>query len=279
MPLLQAPALACDSHVHIYDPAMPVAAAGASPGPAWASVAAYRDLQERLRTERVIVVQPNAYGTNNACTEAAVAELGRARARGVAIVGPEVTEDELARLTAARFCGARIHMLGGGFLSWDEIEPLAAKVTGAGWHLQLQMDGRHLHEREAMLTRLPGNVVIDHVGKFLEPVEVDHPGFVTLLRLLDTGRVYLKLAGPYEVSRTGPPLYRDVGALAKAAIRHAPERIVWASNWPHVSVTDLPDDAGLLNLLLDWAPDEATRRLILVDTPARLYGFDGPVGS
>ena len=125
-----------------------------------------------------------------------------------------------------------------------------------------------------MLKRLPGTLVIDHVGKFLEPVSVDHPGFASLLRLLDTGRAYLKLAGAYEVSKAGPPLYGDVGALAAVAIRHAPERMVWASNWPHVSVTDLPDDAALLDLLLDWAPDEATRRLILVDNPGRLYGFD-----
>lgn len=273
-PVLKAPARACDSHIHVYDPAMPVAVPGAPPGPAWASVAAYRAIQARLGTERVIVVQPNAYGTNNACTEAAIANLGIAQARGVAIVDPGVSQDEMKRLTEAGFCGVRVHMLGGGFLSWDDLEPLAAKAAAARWHVQLQMDGRLLHEREAMLKRLPGTLVIDHIGKFLEPVSVDHPGFVTLLRLLDTGRIYLKLAGAYEVSKAGPPLYGDVGALANAAIRHAPERMVWASNWPHVSVTELPDDAGLLDLLLDWAPDEATRRLILVDNPGRLYGFD-----
>ena len=109
--------------------------------------------------------------------------------------------------------------------------------------------------------------------KFLEPVPVDHPGFQALLRLLDGGRTWLKLAAAYEVSKAGPPLYADVGALAKAALRAAPERMIWASNWPHVSARELPDDALLLDLLLDWAPGEATRRRVLVDNPQVLYGF------
>lgn len=115
--------------------------------------------------------------------------------------------------------------------------------------------------------------MIDHVGKFLEPVPLDHDAFRSLLRLIDTGRVFLKLSAPYEVSKAGPPTYEDVGRLAKACVAAAPERMLWASNWPHPSVPEKPDDAVLLDLLLDWAPDEATRRQILVDTPAKLYGF------
>ena len=107
----------------------------------------------------------------------------------------------------------------------------------------------------------------------LEPVPVEHPGFQAILRLLDGGKTWFKLAAAYEVSHAGPPLYADVGALAKEAVKAAPERMIWASNWPHVSMRDLPDDAALLDLLLDWAPDEAVRQLILVDNPAQLYGF------
>jgi D-galactarolactone isomerase len=116
-------------------------------------------------------------------------------------------------------------------------------------------------------------VVIDHVGKYLEPVAVDDPAFRCLLDLVETGRVYVKLSAPYETSKIGAPLYDDVGALAKALVRAAPERMVWATNWPHLALRDRPDDAGLLDLLLDWAGNEATRRQILVDNPARLYGF------
>jgi len=113
-------------------------------------------------------------------------------------------------------------------------------VAAFGWHIQLQMDGRDPPAREALLRRLPGMLVIDHVGKFLRPVTPDHPGFLTLLRLLDAGRTWLKLGAAYEVSLAGPPLFEDVGALAKAAVIAAPERMVWCSNWPHVSVTQPP---------------------------------------
>jgi D-galactarolactone isomerase len=115
--------------------------------------------------------------------------------------------------------------------------------------------------------------VIDHTGKFLEPVSPDHPAFAALLRLLDTGRCWVKVSGPYETSRTGPPAYADVSRLARALIAHAPERVIWASNWPHPSARSLPDDADLLDLLLDWAPGADTQRRILRDNPAELYGF------
>ena len=103
---------------------------------------------------------------------------------------------------------------------------------------------------------------------------VDSEPFGSLLRLVDTGRCWVKLSAPYETSRTGPPAYDDVARLAKALVARAPERMLWASNWPHPSAKGaVPDDGALLDLLLDWAPDDATRRRILVDNPAELYGY------
>jgi D-galactarolactone isomerase len=271
-PRLVAPANACDCHIHIYDPAKPLAPTAAGPGPAWADVAAYRAVQRRLGTTRAIVVQATAYGTDNSAAEAAITELGQADTRGVAVVGPDTAPSELQRLTDAGFRGARFQMLPGGALPWEALEPVAARIAPFGWHIQLQMDGRLLADREAQLKRLPCPLIIDHVGKFLEPVPVEHPGFRALLRLLDGG-CWLKLAAAYEVSKTGGPRYDDVGALAKAAVKARPDRMIWASNWPHVSVKDLPDDGALLDLLLDWAPEEAVRRRILVENPAKLYGF------
>jgi len=144
-----------------------------------------------------------------------------------------------------------------------------------GWHANLQLDGRELPKYEAQIKRLPGKFVIDHVGKFLEPVAPDHESFKTLLRLVDTGRCWVKLSAPYEVSKTGAPKYEDVGRLAKALVKHAPERMLWASNWPHPGAPKdaMPDDADLLDVLLDWAPDDSTRRKILTENPAELYGF------
>lgn len=268
-----APADACDCHIHIYDPAMPLAPTAASAGPAWADADAYSLVQRRLGLTRAIVVQPTAYGTDNRCTVAAIAALGRNSTRGIAVIQPDIADAELLALDAAGICGVRFQMLPGGALPWEALAPVAARIAPLGWHIQLQMDGRLLADREAMLARLPVPLVIDHVGKFLEPVPVAHPGFQAILRLLDGGRTWFKLAAAYEVSKAGPPLYADVGALAKAAVKAAPDRMIWASNWPHVSVQELPDDAALLDLLLDWAPDAMVRQRILVDNPTALYRF------
>jgi D-galactarolactone isomerase len=274
-PRLQAPAGACDCHMHFYDTAerYPVAPTAAFLPPP-ARVAAYRALQERLGLARVVVVQPSAYGADNRCTMDAVAELGDA-ARAVVVVDPGVSDAELERLTQAGARGIRFHMLRGGVLSWDILEEMAARVHPFGWHVQLQCNGRELPERAPMLERLPGDLVIDHVGRFMDPVPLDHPAFNCLLGLLEAGRTWVKLSAPYESSRAGPPAYEDVTALAQALVRAAPERMLWATNWPHPGHADprVRDEALLLDLLLEWAPEETTRRQILVDNPAGLYGF------
>jgi D-galactarolactone isomerase len=220
----------------------------------------------------VVIVQPSAYGTDNRCTVEATAACGK-NGRCVVVVDSKVTDGDLERLTRAGARGIRYFMLPGGILSWDSLEPMAARVHEFGWHVQLQLDGRLLPERQQQLMRLPCDLVIDHVGKFLEPVPVSHPAFLSLLRLLETGRCWVKLSAPYETSKTGPPHYSDVGELAKTLVRVAPDRMVWASNWPHPSVKDKPDDVSLLDLLLEWSPDETVRRHILTDNPAKLYGF------
>jgi D-galactarolactone isomerase len=274
-PRLQAPPGATDTHMHFYDTAerYPVAPTAAFLPPP-ARVADYRKVQDRLGLERVVVVQPSAYGADNRCTMDAVAELGAA-ARAVVVVDQSARETELERLTAAGARGIRFHMLKGGVLPWDVLEEMAARVHPFGWHVQLQCNGRELPEREAMLKRLPGALVIDHVGRFMDPVPLDHGAFDCLLRLLDSGRTWVKLSAPYESSRSGPPAYEDVTALAQALVRAAPERMLWASNWPHPGHDDpqVRDDAHLLDLLIEWAPEESTRRRILVDNPAALYGF------
>ena len=278
-PKAKAPAGTCDCHIHVYGPTDKYPEAPTSPFPVPdAPVSAYRRMMETLGVERVVVVQPSAYGKDNSCTLDAIAELGPI-ARGVAVVDTQTTDQELDRLTAAGIRGVRFHMLPGGVLPWDILEEMAARVEAFGWHVQLQLDARNLPERENMLRRLPGTLVIDHTGKFLEPVPVEHPGFQTLLRLVETGRVWIKLSAPYETSKVGAPSYADVGTLAKALIAAAPERMLWASNWPHPSAqANPPDDVVLMAALLDWMGDEATRHRILVDNPAALYGFSETTG-
>jgi D-galactarolactone isomerase len=275
LPKLKAPPGTCDTHLHVFGPrdVYPVVPT-AVVQPPFAPVEAYRKVMERLGIARAVIVQPTGYGTDNRCTMDAVAALGLGVARAVVTVDQTVSDAELERLTKAGARAIRFHMLPGGVLPWEILETMAARVRAFGWHVQLQMDGRLLPEREALLRRLPGTLVIDHTGKFLEPVPPDHPGMKVLHGLLDTGRVWLKLSAPYETSKAGPPDYADVAALARPLLRAAPERVLWASNWPHVGkLADPPDDAMLLDVMLYWCDDEGVRRKILVDNPAKLYGF------
>jgi D-galactarolactone isomerase len=263
---------ACDTHMHFYEANAPVAPGTFMPGVF--TVEDYRAaVQKRLGLERVVVVQANAYREDNRVVLNAIAKLGAA-AKGVAVVRASVAEGELERLTKGGIRAVRIMTLHGGTLGFDVMDEVVARVHPFGWHANLQLDGRELPQREAQIRRLPGRFVIDHAGKFLEPVAPDAPAFRSLLNLVDTGRCWVKLAAPYETSKTGAPKYEDVGRLARALVRHAPERMLWASNWPHPSARQNPPrDEDLLELLADWAPEESVRRRILVDNPAELYGF------
>ncbi|WP_119304890.1 amidohydrolase family protein [Dongia deserti] len=272
-PRLKAPAGTCDTHIHFYSHAYP-----ALPGtlnPPDATVGDYRQVMQWLGIDRAIVVQPNAYGDDNRVIMAGVKALGP-DARAVVVVKPGVTDEELDRLTREGACGIRFMNLLGGTLTFAQMDEMAARVQPFGWSAVVQLDGRTLPEHEAQLRRLTMDYVIDHCGKFLEPVAPDHEAFRTLLRLVETGRCWVKIAAAYEFSKSGGPAYEDVARLMRVLIRQAPERVIWGTNWPHAMAEKIgyPNDAALLNLLLDWAPDEAVRHKILVDNPAKLYGFD-----
>ena len=257
--------------MHVYEDRFPLVAQ-ATFKPPHAPLADYLAVRRALGLSRAVIVQPNGYGFDNTCTLEALAGFGDT-ARGIATVPPDVADAELERLTRAGVRGARFHLLPGGMLKWDALEPMAERIAAFGWHIQLQLDGRELPHHSATLGRLPVPLVIDHNGKFLEPVSKDHPGFKALLSLIAGGNTWVKLSAPYETSRRGPPDYADVGVLAKALVHFYPERCVWASNWPHPGRNSPPDTADLLDLLLEWADNDAIRRQILVDNPAELYGF------
>lgn len=271
-PQIKAPPGTCDCHIHVYDCRFPTAPT-AKVLPPDASVSDYLAMCKRIGITRTVVVQPSAYGKDNRLLLETMAAIG-AGARGIAVVDDTVTDAELDRLTKLGVRGIRFFMLAGAPLPLDILETMAARVAPFGWTVNFQTDGRELADHEAMLKRLPTTVTIDHVGKFLEPIEPDHEGFRALLRLLDNGRTWFKLAAPYETSKLGPPYYNDVGKLAKLLVKAAPERAVWASNWPYPMAGEkTPQDAWMLDMLLDWVPDEATRTKVLVDNPAKLYGF------
>jgi len=269
------PAGACDSHMHIFDPRFP-----ASPHwkrqPPRAEVAAYRLLQQRLGTSRTVVVNPSTYGTDNACTLDALAQLGE-QARGVAVVAEDVADDELDRLGAQRVCGLRVNFVTPQ--SWGTTTPqmlttLARKVARLGWHIQIFVHPEQLVELEPVLAALPVPLAIDHMAR-IDPAEgADAAAFAAARRLLDGGNTWMKLSGVYMRSRDGAPAYRDAFTLGRALVEAAPERLVWGSDWPHTTETPgTVDDTALANVLAAWCGDEAVRRRILVDNPAKLYGF------
>ncbi|RZW27197.1 MAG: amidohydrolase [Desulfobulbaceae bacterium] len=270
-PQLTAPPGSCDTHIHFYNDAYPTAPTALMTPPN-ALVEDYKMVQKRLGLDRVVVVQPTTYGTDNRCQLDAMKTFG-ANARGVVVPDPSITEAELQDLTDAGVCGARFHMLPGGALDWDVLEAMAARVHNFGWHVQLQMNGREFPEREALLKRLPCDLVVDHVGRFMGPVPVSDAAFKTLLGFLERGRCWVKLSAPYESSENGPPGWEDVRAEARELAKSTPERMLWASNWPHPGQAHPPDEAELLDLLLNWVDDAATRTKILRDNPAELYRF------
>lgn len=274
-PRFKAPANACDCHLHVYDPQFPMA---------WpklratsdASVADYRLLQRRIGTTRAIVVQPAAYGIDNRGTVAAVGQLGIANARAVAVLHPTVADAELAALDALGVRGLRFtqHDPATAVTSAEMIEPLARRIQALGWHTQLHLRGAQLVEMAALIERLPGTLVIDHMARLPQPDGVGHAAFKVVARLLESGRAWVKLSGPYLDTRVGPPRYADATRVAREFVKLAPERLVWGSDWPHPTERDAkPDDAVLFDLLQEWVPDEPGRRRILVDNPAALYGF------
>lgn len=264
----------CDCHVHFYGPPerYPLAPTNEYQPPL-ATAEAYRDVMVRLGITHVIAVQPSGYGTDNRCTLDAVAELGPC-ARAVVVVTRETSKADLQSLHDHGARGARFFFMRKKLLGWDDLEGIAPLLADMGWHAQLQFDGMEFAEREQTIARLPCTVVIDHNGKFLQPVTDSHPSMQALLRLLETGRCWIKASAPYETSQSGPPDYEDVGAIARCLIAAAPERVLWASNWPHGAQATKPDDLALLALLSRWCPDARTRRKILAENPAILYGFD-----
>jgi predicted TIM-barrel fold metal-dependent hydrolase len=271
---LKAPANACDCHHHIYDVArFPPPEAGAEPN---ARVAEYRLLQRRIGTTRDVVVTPRPYATDNRVTLDAISQFG-ANARGVAVIHPTITNTELDTLARGGIRGIRFSLSANpttaAATSIDMIEPLSKRVQALGWHVQINMDADQIAGAEDLWSRLPSQIVFDHMGHIPQPIGMKHPAFTIIRRLIDKGRTWVKLSVTYDNTKDGPPTYADVTRVAQAYVQAAPERMVWGSNWPHPNEPTKPDDALLFDLLARWAPSAATRRRILVENPEVLYGF------
>jgi D-galactarolactone isomerase len=273
LPKLKMPADACDCHHHIYDSRFPIAPS-ATLKPKDAKVADYRLLQARTGTTRSVVVQPSTYGTDNSCTLDGMAQLGPT-SRGVAVVDTSVTDAELKRLHGLGIRGIRFNLVQAGATTVEMLEPLSKRVNDLGWHVQIHQLGDGIVKMEDILQRLPSQIVFDHMGRIPKDVGAEHPAFKVIGKLIEKGRTWVKISGAYMDTKVGPPTYADSTKLAQAYVKAAPQRMVWGSDWPHPTEKDdaKPNDAILVDLLAEWAPDEKTRNRILVDNPATLYGF------
>lgn len=263
---------ACDTHMHFYSSTYP-SSPTATLFPPDATVEQYRAFQHRIGLERVVVVQPTTYGMDNSCQLDAMASFGES-ARGVMVVDSSTPQDELERLDDLGVVGARFHMLPGGAVGWDELAPTAAAIADRGWHIQLQLDGNELAARAAALSSLPTPLVIDHIGRFMPPPStLDTPSITALCDLLDAGHTWIKLSAPYESTAATPPSHPEVLPLVDRLVRGWPERLVWASNWPHPGQPNPMTADELEALVTRWLPDEATRNAVLTGNAAELYGF------
>ena len=275
-PATAAPPDACDAHMHVYDRRFPRVGGAALLDHATAGD--YRGLQRRIGTRRTVVVQPRVHGTDNDVTLDAIAMLGREVTRGIAVLRPDVSDAVLARLDAGGIRGIRftLYTPTHAATGFDSVEPLANRVHELGWHVQLHWNADQIVEHAALLGRLPGTVVFDHLARLPLPEGRAHPAFGVVRALLDDGRAWIKLSGAYLDSASGAAGgYADTDAVAGGWARLAPRRTVWGSDWPHPTeeAHAKPDDAALFDLLARWVPDEAARRRVLVDNPAVLYGF------
>lgn len=267
------PANATDCHHHIYDARFP-ADPTTQLRPGDALIPDYRMLQKRLGTSRNVIVQPSTYGVDNSLLVESLKTFGPA-ARGIAVVNDKVTNEELKRLDAAGVRGVRFNLAQGGGTTWEMVAPMAKRFADIGWHIQMNTPVDGLLAHKELLSGLPCPIVFDHLARI--PVEVgpQHPAFGFIVELMQKRKAWLKLSGAYILSKVGAPTYADSGAIAKAFVEKAPERLVWGSDWPHPTApgNQKPDDAILLDLLAVWAPKKSVRNRILVDNPAKLYRF------
>ena len=272
-PRLAVPPGACDCHMHIFGPpARYPYAVDRGYTPPNALEPAYLKMSGRLGLERMVVVQASVYGCDNTRTVAAVADFGQHRARGIGMIEQGTSRQEIRRLAEAGIRGTRFITTIKGGPTLEHLPGVAKEIAEFGWHIEMYVPRNLWSDLLPVIARLPVPVVFDHMGGMLANTDPNDPDFVGMLKLLESGRCWVKLCG-YRASLTGHP-YADVEPLAKRFVKHAPERCVWGTDWPHTTLTGyMPDDGDLLDLLGTWAPDAAVRQRILVENAAALYGF------
>jgi predicted TIM-barrel fold metal-dependent hydrolase len=281
------PAGACDCHTHIHgDPAAFPFFPGRVYTPETALPEEMSALHRALHVQRVVIVTPSVYGTDNSATLYGMKARG-ADARGVAVIDDRTPEGELDAMGRAGVCGIRLNLATGGSndpsAGRKRFQAAVERVQKRKWHVQMYTNLAVISSIKELVAASPVPAVFDHFGGARAELGAGQPGFADLLELVRSGKAYVKISGAYRASKLAPD-YPDAAPLAKALIAANTDRIIWGTDWPHpnsssgnpaTQVTPLLqiDDGRILNQLPLWAPDAAIRKKILVDNPARLYGF------
>lgn len=273
------PVGSCDTHAHLFGPqeSYPYQP-NRSYTPPDASEASYRQLLNTLGFQRAVLVQPSVYGTDNGrmlATLTASLPDDPIKWRGVAVVDSYVTDDELQKMHDAGVRGIRINLLFAGGVTFDDIVALADRIKALGWHIQCLVDISNFERLAERLGSLPVPCVIDHMGHQPTRLGIDSPGFRELLGLMADGRTWVKLTGPNRISALDAAPFTDVEPFFQALRQTRQDRCLFGTDWPHVQLPGpMPNDGVLVDEFLRLIPDQAGRQIILVDNPARLYGFE-----
>jgi predicted TIM-barrel fold metal-dependent hydrolase len=280
---------ACDCHTHVFgNPQRFPFVPGRVYTPEPASVDEMRRLHRALHIDRVVIVQPSVYGTNNACTLDAIRQLG-ASARGIAVIDDTTADAALEEMQRAGIRGVRLNLATAGVTDPEvarrRFNVMGDRIKGRPWHIQMNTDLSIIDALHSAFAASAAPVVFDHFGGAQAARGTRQQGFEALLDLVRSGKAYVKISAPYR-SSTGSPDYRDIAPLATALIDANAQRILWGTDWPHPDsapaagrrATDIApllqiDDGHVLNQLAAWVPDPALRKTILVANPARLYHF------
>ena len=283
------PAGACDCHTHIHpDPAKFPFFAGRVYMPELASPEEMSALHKALKMERVVIVTPSIYGPDNSATLFGMAARG-ATARGVAVIDDKTSEADLDAMGKAGIRGIRLNLATGGVndptVGRPRFSAAVERIKARGWHVQLFTSLAMITAIKDLVLASPVPVVFDHFGGAQAALGVGQPGFADLVELVKSGKAHVKISGAYRASKLGPD-FADATPLAQALIAANADRIVWGTDWPHPDsvtpagkqISDVTplfqiDDGLLLNQLPVWTSDVGVRKKILVDNPARLYGF------
>jgi predicted TIM-barrel fold metal-dependent hydrolase len=269
---------ACDTHAHIFDARFPYAKQRIYTPPD-STVDDYRTLLKALGCERAVLVQPSVYGADNAAMLDALARIG-AGVRGIAVTAPDIADREITALHRAGIRGLRFNVVDRredrNIVPAGMLRNVANRIAPHGWHIEMLVNLDEAGDFAPLLGNLGVPVVLGHLG-YPKGGAASWPqtrAFSDLLRLLDSGRCWVKLTGPYRITTAADLPYADVDAPARRLIAAAPERMLWGTDWPHVmKKKPMRNDGDMADLLDRWVPDAATRRRILVDNPAELYGF------